>query len=197
MSDPSQRESRCDGAERSCAGAGSAGAHPGPGGPSPDGSHAPGQDRGKAARWMSSALCGRARGARTANLSGLASSTAPVVLFGDGSREPQMEQNTGVGWRRSETRTEPSVCGRLVGSTLVRVAHRPIHPAKTAQLGPPVMPAAQSKEPLTHLEPAADSVQAAPIERLCRCAGNGTEVSLASTEEPVPSSHATGIMWKL
>lgn len=76
------------------------------------------------------------RGGRTANLSALASTTTLVVLFGDGSREPKWNRTWGWAGGAEKLSTEPSVCGRLVGSTLVRVAHRPIHPAKTAQPGP-------------------------------------------------------------
>lgn len=71
--------------------------------------------------------------------------TTFVVLFGTDQESPNGTEHGG-GLAAAKMSTKPSVCGRLVRSTLVRVAHRPIHPAGWLSLAP-VMTGAQVRAP--------------------------------------------------
>lgn len=94
-----------------------------------DSSHASCQVLGSGIQSMTSLLCGRVE--LLGNLTALA---PPLLWFCLGwIKKTQMEHRT-CRWAASPKmrRSQPSTCGRLVRSSLVSTAHRPIHPAKTA-----------------------------------------------------------------
>lgn len=81
---------------------------------------------------MTSLLCGWVE-----LLSNLTALAPPLLWFCLGRiKKAQMEHRT---WRWAVgpkmSRSQPSACGRLVGSTPARAEHRPIHPAKEAYPG--------------------------------------------------------------
>lgn len=97
-----------------------------------DSSHASCQVLSWGIQSMTSLLCGWVK--LLGNLTALA---PPLLWFCLGRiKKAQMEHRTWW-WASSPkiSRSQPSACGRLVRSTLVRAEHRPIHPAKKAYPG--------------------------------------------------------------
>ena len=97
-----------------------------------DSSHTSCQVLGWGMQSMTSLLCGGVE-----LLSNLTASAPPLLWFCLGwIKKAQMEHRT---WRWASSPKmsgrQPSACGRLVRSTLVKAEHRPIHPANKAYSG--------------------------------------------------------------